>query len=213
MIESLHQQAHQQNPNTIQHQQVISGTNINVFKLKPPHCVNTSSTLLSPALYNTSTSSIENLPPHENSLYQSATASRANVGCGKAVSFSRAVSQGAYIIPTQSSTSIGSSASSRVPLATLQRNSRSYNMPQNNQISPNNYDIKSDNCLEESYMEQDENNSAQKSQVFQLYPNTSEHQNPSPSSVGVPSSESNVNSTHFKPPAAKKIKLRDSWSR
>lgn len=87
-------------------------------------------------------------------------------------------------------------------------------MPQHNLISPNNYNnLKSDDSVEESYMEQDENNSAKKSQVFQLYSTTSGHVLPSPSSVGLSSSGSNVNSTHFNPPAAKKLKLRDSWFR
>ena len=206
MVESLHQPTHQHSSDNFQ--QMISETKINVFTLKAPPSMHTSNTI-SPAIFNTNTSSIENLRPQENnSLSQSATASRANVGCGKAVSVSREVSQGAFIIPTQNSITIGSSVSSRIPLATLQQNSRSQNMPQNKLVSTNNR--KSGSTLEESFMEQDENVSVQNVQVFQLYSSPSRNSN---ELVGTTLSGQSPNQTQFNPPAPKRMKLRESWFR
>ena len=169
MIENFQQQT-QQIPNTVYHQQVISGANINVFSVKPKTCGNTPLSSIPPAYYTVAGGSVENLAPPENSsVYQSAVASRANVGCGQAVSFSRTVSKGAYIIPNPSTLSLGSSVSSRVPLATLQQSNKSFNMPQTKRALQSNYDnSNSNNCVDGSQMEQDENNEAQSSQIFQL---------------------------------------------
>jgi len=212
VLESLQQRAQLQKSNAVYHQQVISGANINVFTLKPTNCVNTSSTSVSPAVYSVRGNSVENLPPPENnSVGQSASASRANVGCGQAVSFSRAVSQGAYIIPNPSTLSIGSSVSSRVPLAPLQQSNRSYNMPQNKRTYENNCSGLNSKKVEDSYMEQDENNEAKNTNIFQLYSNISEQGKPSTSIAALPCAQQS--STEIKPPAAKRLKLRESWSR
>ena len=206
MIESIQHQT-QQKQNAVFHQQVISGANINVFAIKPKNCSNTSLSI-SPAFYTVRGGSAENLPPPENSsIYQSATASRANVGCGQAVSFSRTVSQGAYIIPNPSTLSLGSSVSSRAPLGTLQQNNRSFNMPQTKRALQSNHDsLASNNSAEESHMDEDENNEAKSSQIFQLYSNSVDHANESTVSR-------HADSTQIKPPAAKRLKLRESWSR
>ena len=201
MLESLQQRAQLQKSNAVYHQQVISGSNINVFTLKPTNRVNSASTY-----------SAENLPPPENySVGQSASASRANVGCGQAVSFSRAVSQGAYIIPNPSTLSIGSSVSSRVPLAPLQQSNRSYNMPQIKRTHESNSGILKSKKSDDSSMEQDENNEAQNTNIFQLYSNISEQAKPSSPVASAPCTQRN--STEAKPPAAKRLKLRESWSR
>jgi len=206
VIESLQQQT-QNKQNTLYHQQVISGANINVFTLQPKNFSNTSLST-SPAFYTVRGGSVENLPPPENSsVYQSATASRANVGCGQAVSFSRTVSQGAYIIPNPSTLSLGSSVSSRAPLATLQQSNRSFNMPKTKRTLQSNYDSLASTILaEESHMEQDENNETKGSKIFQLYSNSVDNENQSTVSKQADSTQSN-------PPAAKRLKLRDSWSR
>ena len=207
MIETFQQQT-QQIPNTVYHQQVISGTNINVFSVKPKTCGNTPLSSIPPAYYTVAGGSVENLAPPENSsVYQSAAASRANVGCGQAVSFSRAVSKGAYIIPNPSTLSLGSSVSSRVPLATLQQTNKSFNMPQTKRVHQSNYDsLASNNSAEESHMEQDDNIEAKSSQIFQLYSNSVEH-------ASQPTVSRQADVTQINPPAAKRLKLRDSWSR
>ena len=201
-------ESHQQQKQNTVYEQVISGANINVFTIKPKNCSNTSLSSKSPAFYPVRGGSAENLPPPENSsVYHSAAASRANVGCGQAVSFSRTVSQGAYIIPNPSTLSLGSSVSSRVPLATLQQSNKSFNMPQTKRVHQSNYDsLASNNSAEESHMEQDDNIEAKSSQIFQLYSNSVEHGNQ-------PTVSKQADVTQINPPAAKRLKLRDSWSR
>ena len=211
LVEDLRQQTYQQNSSS-HDQQAVSGK-LNVFALKSSQCNNTTTSLGPTLLSNASPSSIENLPPQDNiSLSQSAAASRANVGCGKAISCARSVSQGAYIIPTTNTIPVSSSVSSRVPLATLQQSSGSYIMSRQNLISAASYSKPKESSMpHESDMEQDENNSgnsAQNSQVFQLLSHTS-----AGNAKSSKSSISNASSSYFKPPAAKKIKLRDSWHR
>merc|ERR1719430_1917678 len=127
VIENSQQTTKRQSNNSFYHQQIVSGANINVLTIKSPNCGNTST--LAPALYIERGSSVENFPPLENnSVSQSINASRSNIGCGKAVSFSRSASQGAYIIPNQSAILPDNRLSSRAPLATLQPSNRTNTM-------------------------------------------------------------------------------------
>ena len=190
MIEA-YQQTQERSNNIYQHHG-IPRSNINIRSIKSTNVSNA----LSALDYSVEGNCIENLPPQENgSISQSASASRSNVGCGQAVSFTRTASQGAYIIPNQTALSC-----TRVPLATLQPSNRSYMMQNNKrpfQKTPSN--------LNDSYMEQDDPNESQNSQLFQLYSNASDSRN-SPSS-------SQITTSQPKTPATKRLKLRDSWSR
>ena len=64
---------------------------------------------------------------------------------------------------------------------------------------------------DDCHMELDEHNQSQSSQVFQLYSNVSKQNSQLP--VRQSSSTSQITSTEVKPPAAKRLKLRESWSR
>ena len=169
-------------------------------------------TSITPALYIDRGSSVENLPPPENNaVSQSITASRSNIGCGKAVSYSRPVSQGAYIIPNTTAIPSENRISSRAPLATLQHSNLNHTMSQTKRILQANYaSIQAENLSDTSYMEQDENSQPQSSQVFQLLSNISNQSNSQPVRTSL---SSHVISTEGNPPAAKRLKLRDSWSR
>ena len=190
MIEA-YQQTQERSNNIYQHHG-IPRSNINIRSIKSTNVSNA----LSPIDYSVEGNCIENLPPQENgSISQSASASRSNVGCGQAVSFTRTASQGAYIIPNPSALSC-----TRVPLATLQPSNRSYMMQNNKRPFQN-----TPSSLNDSYMEQDDPNESQNSQLFQLYSNVSDSRN-SPSS-------SQITTSQPKTPATKRLKLRDSWSR
>ena len=207
-----HQQI-QQNNGSFYHQQILSGANINVLTIKSPNSGN-STTSIAPAQYIDRGSSVENLPPPENNaVSQSITASRSNIGCGKAVSFSRPVSQGAYIIPNTTTIPSENRISSRAPLATLQHSNLNHtmSMSQTKRILEASYaSMQAENLSDTSYMEQDENSQPQSSQVFQLFSNISQQSNSQPIRTSV---SSHVISTEGNPPAAKRLKLRDSWSR
>ena len=211
MIENSQQTTKRQSNNSFYHQQIVSGANINVLTIKSPNCGNTST--LAPALYIERGSSVENFPPLENnSVSQSINASRSNIGCGKAVSFSRSASQGAYIIPNQSAILPDNRLSSRAPLATLQPSNRTNTMSQTKRILKANYaSMQSKNMPDDCNMEVDEHSQSQSSQVFQLYSNVSKQSSQLP--VRQSSSTSQITSTEVKPPAAKRLKLRESWSR
>ena len=210
--ENIQQLPQQQNSsNSFYHQQIVSGANINVLTIKSSSCGNTSS--VSPAIYIERGSSVENLPPQENnSIRQSINASRSNIGCGKAISYSRSVSQGAYIIPSQSVVYPDNRVPSRAPLATLQPSiRRTSTMSQTKQILQANYaSMQSENLSDVCLMEQDEQSQPQNSQVFQLFSSLPKQQ---PQPVKKSLSSTQVTSTEVKPPAAKRLKLRDSWSR
>ena len=210
MIENSQQSTKRQSNNSFYHQQIVSGANINVLTIKSPNCGNTST--LAPALYIERGSSVENFPPLENnSVSQSINASRSNIGCGKAVSFSRSASQGAYIIPNQSATLPDNRLSSRAPLATLQPSNRTNTMSQTKRILKANYaSMQSENMPDDCHMEQDDRK-AQSSNIFQLYSNVSNQKSQQP--VRTSLSTSKITSTEVKPPAAKRLKLRESWSR
>ena len=210
MIENSQQSTKRQSNNSFYHQQIVSGANINVLTIKSPNCGNTST--LAPALYIERGSSVENFPPLENnSVSQSINASRSNIGCGKAVSFSRSASQGAYIIPNQSAILPDNRLSSRAPLATLQPSNRTNTMSQTKRILKANYaSIQSKNMPDDCHMEQDDRK-AQSSNIFQLYSNVSNQKSQQP--VRTSLSTSKITSTEVKPPAAKRLKLRESWSR
>jgi hypothetical protein len=80
-------------------------------------------------------------------------------------------------------------------------------MPQTKRALQSNHDsLASNNSAEESHMDEDENNEAKSSQIFQLYSNSVDHANESTVSR-------HADSTQIKPPAAKRLKLRESWSR
>ena len=210
MIENSRQTSKQQSHNSFYHQQIVSGANIDVLTIKSPNCGNPSE--IAPALYIERGSSAENLPPLENnSVSQSINASRSNIGCGKAVSFSRPASQGAYIIPNQSAIIPDNRLSSRAPLATLQPSNRTNTMSQTKRILKANYaSMQSENMPDDCHMEQDDRK-AQSSNIFQLYSNVSNQKSQQP--VRTSLSTSQITSTEVKPPAAKRLKLRESWSR
>ena len=205
------QQQRPQNNGSFYHQQILSGANINVLTIKSPSSGSTT-TSITPALYIERGSSVENLPPPvNNSVSQSITASRSNIGCGKAVSFSRSVSQGAYIIPNSTTILSENRISSRAPLATLQHSNLNHTMSQTKRILQANYaSMQAENLSDTSYMEQDENSQPQSAQALELFSNISKQSNSVPIRTSL---SSHVISSEGNPPAAKRLKLRDSWSR